>query len=332
MTELVDYSRTATSDWAALAAALKARGFVGAGRYATSDKSPSGRGVTAAEYAAFRAAGMEMFFYYERSAGWMVYDNSEYLLSPDVAFAIGVPAARDAHANLTGCGAPPATPIVFAHDIEPNPAHYATVDATLRGCASVIGPERTWLYGGRRIIDHCRDAMWDVTGFVQTHAWSYVNGVLILADGINAIQYNTGTNIIGGANCDYVRALKPIYGQASAYESGPPIVPHPGPRPSVPWSSDDVGHRDLNGFPAIAFRGFGTALRDIPVWSTARGTRPKDERPLATIKQGEEATILGTLRNRSGLFVFVDLGELGIGRARWSGWSERWPRPDRLDR
>lgn len=318
MTELVDYSRTATSDWMALAAALKARGFAGAGRYAVVDKSPSGRGVTAAEYDAFKDAGMEMFFYYERGPGWMT-----------GGFDAGVSAAQDADANLRWCGAPPATPIEFAHDIEPDPAHYAAVDDCLRGCASVIGPERTWLYGGRRIIDHCRDAG-TASGFIQTHAWSYVGGVLILADGINAIQYNTGTNIIAGANCDYVRALKPIYGQASAYESGPPIVPRPGPRPSVPWSSDDIGHKDLNGFPAIAFRGFGTALRDIPVWATARGTHPADERPLATIKQGEQATILGTLRNRSGLYVFVDLGELGVGRARWSGWSERWPRPDRF--
>lgn len=329
MIELVDYSRTANSDWTALASALKARGFAGAGRYAVSDKSPSGRGATAAEYLAFKAAGMEMFFYYERSEGWMSLDQFDNPMSEAEAFAVGVSAAHDAHANLIGCGAPPSTPISFAHDREPLTSEYEIVDATLRGAASVVGFDRTWLYGGRRIIDHCRDAG-TAAGFVQTHAWSYVNGVLILADGINSIQYNTGTNMIGGANCDYVRALTPIYGQASAYESGPPIVPSPEPRPSVPWSSDDVGHKDLHGFPAIAFRGFGTALRDIPVWSTARGKHPADEQPLATISKGEEATILGTLRNRSGLFVFVDLGELGVGRARWSGWSERWPRPDRF--
>ena len=146
MIEGVDYSSTPNANWTAVAAALKARGKNFAGRYAVSDKSPNGRGITADEYQALTAHGVDTFVYWEGSPSWM--------LGGEPA---GIAAALNAQGNLQAAGMPVTMPIFFAHDIDPEPQHFDAIDACLRGAAKVIGDDRVALYGGWLIIDHCAE-------------------------------------------------------------------------------------------------------------------------------------------------------------------------------
>jgi hypothetical protein len=139
--ELVDFSATASSDWPALAQALKANGKVGVGRYCVSDLSPNGRGIGSAEYAAYSAAGLEVFLFWEGQAQWML-----------GGYAAGVSAAQNAQANILAAGMPSTQPVIFAHDIDPDPSQWAAIDACFNGIASVVGWERAGGYGTLRAL------------------------------------------------------------------------------------------------------------------------------------------------------------------------------------
>lgn len=309
--EGVDWSRGAFPG----VANLKAHGKHFAGRYAVSDKSPSGRGITATEYQALTNGGIETFLYWEGSASWML-----------GGFNAGVAAAQNAQANINAAGMPHSIPVYFAHDIEPQPQHYAAIDACLKGAASVMGAERIGVYGGRYLIDHCRDAD-TAKWFCETEAWSYVNHQIVIAEGVHILQYgttkDTGSISIGGTNVDLCRALKPIYGQASAFLSGPPIVPHDPKTPTVPWDKDDTGPQKIGDTPCLAFLCELTAKKDVEVRVTATRTG----KGFHTIKAGERVTGRGSTRNKSGLYYFVDLGEMGVGRAVYSSFFDRFPLP-----
>jgi hypothetical protein len=196
--EGVDYSRTAHSNSPSVAA-LNAMGKNFAGRYAVNDKSPSGRGITAAEYQRLAAGGIDVFLYWEGVAAWML----------DGGYA-GVLAARNAQANIAAAGMPPETPVYFAHDIDPQPIHFGLVNDCLAGAASVVGAERVGIYGGWLLMEHCAqvgNARW----FCQTRAWEYGHGLHPAAH-----LYQYGFNAwIDNTNCDLVRAMTENYGQAS---------------------------------------------------------------------------------------------------------------------
>lgn len=217
MIELVDYSRTANADWATLAGVLKANGILGVGRYAVSDLSPGGRGISAAEYAAMRRAGLDVFLYYERDEGWML-----------GGYAAGVAAANDFEQNRIAAGMPP-VPGHFAHDIDPQPQHFAAIDACLNGVASVMGWPRTGAYGGWLLIDYLAQGG-AVKHLAQTSAWEYGRGVHPAAT-LYQYAYN---RYYAGTNCDLVRALAADYGQASRYEKGNPVPTTPAPAPKPP--------------------------------------------------------------------------------------------------
>lgn len=91
--------------------------------------------------------------------------------------------------------------------------------------------------------------------------------------------------------------------------------------PTVPWSKTDTGVHDLHGSKALAFLGQSKAKRNVPVRVAAD---PKSA-VIATIKAGETVTIRGSVKTDRNRFVFVDLGEKGVGRALWSAFAERWP-------
>jgi hypothetical protein len=194
---------------------LRSAGKVFAGRYVVDDmSSDGGRGITAEEYTELTAAGIDVFVYFERDEGWMRRGFDE-----------GVSAATTAQANLIAAGMPATMPIYFAHDRDPDEGGLDDVDACLRGAASIIGVERTGIYGGRNLIDRCREvgtAMW----FCETEAWSRDpnTGEIIEAAGIHLLQYGTtaetGSIDIGGVNVDLVRARQENYGQASKFGPG----------------------------------------------------------------------------------------------------------------
>ncbi len=212
----------------------------------------------------------------------------------------GIGAAVNAQQNINAAGMPKTMPVYFAHDIQPQPQHYDDIDSCLRGAAKVLGADRVGLYGGRNIIDHCRDA--GTAKFLcQTHGWSYVNGQLVVSDGIHLLQYDTGTNIIGGANCDLVRIMQDHYGQASDYTGQPQYA-----KPS-PFNPDDVlGPFDHNGTAALGF-----ALQAVV--TAKSGVIPKNHtgpKALATgpkIPTGELVTLKGSyLHANRGIVVLPD--------------------------
>lgn len=212
----------------AMAPALVAAGMKFAWRYAVSDLSPFGRGITAAEYQAYRAAGIDVGLYWEGHESWML-----------GGYDAGVGAARNAVANIAEAGMPAGIPVYFAHDIEPDGAHFAAVDACLAGAAAVIGPERVGLYGGYDVIAHAHDAG-TARWLCQTYAWS--RGLLHPA--VHLYQYDNYGNVIGGIDVDFVRAYQANYGQASMFGAQPEPEPAPGPvyaTPEVPaWFARSV--------------------------------------------------------------------------------------------
>lgn len=215
MSQGVDYSSTPWSGSpSASALHLAAKEFVG--RYAVNDKSPGGRGITAAEYARMVEAGIDVFLYWEGQNSWML-----------GGYDAGLFAANNAQMNLEAAGMPSDTPIYFAHDIEPEERHFDEINDCLAGAAHVVGLDRVGIYGGWLIIDHCsrvRTAKW----FCQTAAWSGDgHGGIAWHPMAHLLQYGFNS-YIDGTNCDLVEATTSNYGQAT-----PPDVPPP-PKPYAP--------------------------------------------------------------------------------------------------
>lgn len=220
--EGVDYSETANANWAGLANALKAAGKNFAGRYAVGDKSPGGRGITAAEYAAFKDAGVEVFLYWQTTTNWML-----------GGWAAGVNGANNAQFNLVAAGMPKDMPVYFACDFDATEGQQAVIDECLRGAASVLGAERVGLYAGYHVLKRAKQngsAKW----FCQTSAWS--GGMLM--EGVHLYQY-AYNQYVYGTNCDWVRAYQENYGQASKFEDGPVIIEPPTP-PAAPRYPKDM--------------------------------------------------------------------------------------------
>lgn len=205
--EGVDYSTTPNANWSTIAAGFQTAEKHFVGRYAVADKSPSGRGITEAEYLAMTAAGIEVFLYYEENEAWM-----------RGGFEAGKRAGTRALQQIRDAGMPEKMPVYYSHDIEPNPADYAAVDDCLRGAASVVGADAVGLYGGFNIIEHCAGAG-TAKWFCQTWAWSGDGDAWDrnISDKAHLYQYETRTKIVAGVSVDLVAALQDQYGQASSF-------------------------------------------------------------------------------------------------------------------
>jgi hypothetical protein len=164
----------------------------------------TGKGLTAAELVAYRAAGLAVVLNFESSASRM--------RAPDVASA----RARGRIDALTSSAAanrlelPPATVVYFSADWDATEADQALIDGYLEGAAAVLGLERVGLYAGFYPIRRAqanRSASW----FWQTYAWSGGR----VAAGIHLYQYRNGQRI-NGASVDFDRAMTPDYGQWEA--------------------------------------------------------------------------------------------------------------------
>jgi hypothetical protein len=132
-------------------------------------------------------AGLRIGSNFESSAGRMA-----------DGFAAGAADAREADTEAAAAGMPKGYPIWFSNDTE------ATTGVTsyLDGCASVIGPDRVGIYGGKAAIElakqhwasaHPGHRVW----LWQTYAWSY--GATV--PGIDLKQYRNGETV-AGVSCD----------------------------------------------------------------------------------------------------------------------------------
>lgn len=176
------------------AAALKAAGKHFACRYG--GPGSGSKQLHAAELAALRAAGID------------VVANAEGAPNALRTPAVGRAWALSARDHFRALGMPAARPIYFSVDWDAGPGDWAGIDAALRAAAAVIGAENVGVYGSYATVSHCHSAG-SARWFWMTYAWS---GGRTPPSFVHLYQYRNGQRI-GGADCDFTRALQPDYGQ-----------------------------------------------------------------------------------------------------------------------
>jgi hypothetical protein len=189
----VDYSFSRPT-----ATRLKAAGKQFAVRYLSTD-TPGAHGkiLFRGEANALAAAGI-----------WIV-SNWEFDVGDwKGGFNAGVNFAREAARQHTAAGGPAGRPIYFSVDSDVSAAQLAgPITQYFKGIISVIGLDRTGVYGGIEVVDYLAQhhlASW----FWQTYAWS--DGRWSAHN--NAEQYDNGVTV-AGATVDLDRAKGPDYGQ-----------------------------------------------------------------------------------------------------------------------
>lgn len=125
--------------------------------------SGSKKTLSRAEAQALSEAGLEIACVWQHYGDW----------AHDVSCGRerGIEHAGLAQAGLRECGAPPGRPVYFAVDFDPSARQMVTVGEYLQGVASVIGVERTGVYGGLGTIGYAFDRALVSFGW-QTRAWS----------------------------------------------------------------------------------------------------------------------------------------------------------------
>ena len=179
--EGVDYSVSRPSPSGLYTAGKRfAMRYVGLG---TSDKH-----LTWSERAALHSAGLGIGVVCEGTEAWMLRGRDA-----------GIEAAVISNRHVVKCGLPPWTPIFFAADFQGNIYQWNAVLNCLRGAESVIGYDRTGLYGGYECVRYVVQEM-GARYYWQTHAWSH--GMWHPSAHIQ--QYHNGVTVAGG-DCDLVR-------------------------------------------------------------------------------------------------------------------------------
>lgn len=199
-------------------AAIKAAGFSFACRYVF-DGAPQlpEKLLTAAEASDLIANGVAVVSNWEAAA-----DNARG------GFSQGVSDAQGANANHLTAGGPTGAPIYFSVDYDAPESDQAAINAYFQGVASVIGLNRTGVYGGYWVVKRLFDAGLVTWGW-QTEAWSGDPAGLAPAgpDGdyldprCQILQRNSeGFVNIGGVQCDINDAMTLNFGQWN-----PPTTP-----------------------------------------------------------------------------------------------------------
>jgi hypothetical protein len=153
MSTAYDYSAGAISP-----AALKAAGVGLVMRYVST--AGNSKNITASEYKALTAAGIQVGLVYETSANWML-----------GGYNTGLADARSARAQATAVGYPTWQRIWYAADWDASTAQIATVLDALHGAADAEGSKaRVAIYGGYDVVQAAAGAGY--AGAWQTVAWS----------------------------------------------------------------------------------------------------------------------------------------------------------------
>ena len=197
-------------------AALTAAGFAFAMRYLSTDPS---KNLTRGEADALAAAGVWSGVVWETTAGRALAGR-----------AAGVADAQAALVQAQACGMPAGRPIYMAVDTD---ATWAAVQPYFAGASSVLGPGRTGVYGGLRIVQGAA-ASGLVSWYWQASAWS--GGVWDPRAHIRQL----GTVTVGGVQCDRNTAMAADFGQWMPGRT--PNAPSPAPiqEDDVPLTDDMI--------------------------------------------------------------------------------------------
>jgi hypothetical protein len=180
-------------DWAwghANITELKRAGIHFACRYLSHDAS---KNLTRAEATALSKAGIACVVVWETTAN-----------RAGAGRQAGTSDAIVAAEQAKQCGKPGSAPIYFAVDFDADPAR---VREYFRGVNSVIGADRTGVYGGYRVVKDLMESRLAHFGW-QTFAWS--GGQWYAPAQIR--QYENGVHV-AGVSADRDRAMHPHYGQ-----------------------------------------------------------------------------------------------------------------------
>jgi peptidoglycan hydrolase-like protein with peptidoglycan-binding domain len=144
----------------------------------------------------------------------------------------GVADAQAAQQEAASLGEPDA-PIIFSADFDPASDGVDGILAYMRGVASVLGKDRTGLYGGMAAIEAYFNANIGTYGW-QTSAWS--GGQWDSRAQLQQYNYNL---VIGPAEVDQDRAMAARFGQIGPMPPSTP-APVPGNWPTVQEGSAGV--------------------------------------------------------------------------------------------
>ena len=162
------------------------------------------KGITTAEIAEYQKAGLDIGLVWESGA-----------TRPLLGFDAGVEDAHSALIGLTHVRIAGGMAIYFGMDRNTDSTQWPKIEAYFRGVGSVMGVERTGLYGeyelGNRLLSLGLIKWW-----WQTRAWSGGK----ISDKAHLYQYSN-SHTINGAAVDYDTALKPFWGQMLAPQSPP---------------------------------------------------------------------------------------------------------------
>ena len=188
-------------------AALNSAGAVFVCRYISTlpANDTNGKNLIPAECKALLTAGLKIVVVVEEGAAMMLGGT-----------ATGKAAAVHADAVVKALGMP-GMPVYFAADFDATPAQQAPINACLDGAASVIGRNRTGIYGGFYPVSRALDAGKAAYAW-QTPAWSG-------GQWDPRAQLRQGmTFTLGGASVDHDTATAADYGQWPR----PAVTPPPG--------------------------------------------------------------------------------------------------------
>lgn len=156
--------------------------------------------------------------------------------------AAGVTDAQRAAAQAAAAGMPDSRPIYFAVDFDATAKQMPVVMAYLDGAASVLGRDRTGVYGGYDTVRAALDGR-HATWAWQTRAWSEGRW------DSRAHMRQGATRTIGGVSCDLNTATTADYGQWM-----------PGRTPNITPQQED----DMTPDQDARLKRVETALADLP--------------------------------------------------------------------
>jgi hypothetical protein len=205
-------------------AALKAAGKAFAARYLSVDPK---KNISRSEADDLAAHGVSSVVVWESTAK-----------RPLSGRAAGISDAQAAVKQAAAAGMPASRPVYFAVDFDATAGQMPAVMAYLDGAASVLGRERTGVYGGIDVVKAALDGG-HVRWAWQTRAWSEGHW-----DPRAHIRQGA-TQTIGGVSCDLNTAMTTDYGQWM-----PGQTPQPTQEDSMPTAAEVAkavwDHQEVN--------------------------------------------------------------------------------------